>query len=395
VAELISNALSNRGTEFKKYYNGSWTEPGKGGLSSYLEPGNPSNSWSAVSFNEYLNEVVLVTSQWNVNGQPDLYMMTSPDGVNFSPRQPLALDPGEQFYPSLIGMGANPQITDKEFYVYYTDSKKGSWGRWKDATLKRRLITLDPLASPISSPGSLAALSELEIPQPQTSTDWINVADYRDDFQPGGPADGWRYAWNSNGEVGASANIASLKWSEMAQAYNTTGAATMVPGSKTHKDDYLQLTAWGGHPGNKGYFTMAGYTIQAEDGAGEYRLTDSSILKGDTVTSQREDGLNVHVFVNNSLIGPLTGVTTNGLTSSFNRNLGQLNVGDTIWVMVDPTMNQYYDSFSMFDFSIQKLMPQAMEQLLAVGAMSVPEPTTATLLFLAIAVAAGRRSRRS
>jgi hypothetical protein len=380
-------------TAFNKYHQGTWTQPGKGGISSYLENGNPSNAWTAVSYNDYLDQLVMVTSQWNSNATNDLYLATSTDGVNFSPRQAVALDPGEQFYPSLIGTGADPQITGKEMYVYYTDSLKGSWDRWKDATLKRRLITFDPFASPLPAPGSINPLPDGNISQPAPPTDWMTVADYRDDFQAGGPSDGWRYAWNSNGKVGSSATIASLIWSETAQAYNTTGGATMTPGNKKHNDDYLQLSAVGGHPGNKKYFAMAGYTIQAEDGAGEYSLTDSSIHKADGVLSKSEDGLSVHVYVNNSLVGPLTSVTTNGLLSSFNRNLGQLKVGDTIWVMVDPTKNQYYDSFTAFDFSIQKLVPLAMEQMVAFGAMAVPEPASAMLLLWGMALVATRRRR--
>ena len=60
--------------------------------------------------------------------------------------------PGEQFYPSLVGTGANPQITGQSFYVYYTDSKKGAWNRWGDAQIARRAITINPLVPPVVTP---------------------------------------------------------------------------------------------------------------------------------------------------------------------------------------------------------------------------------------------------
>ena len=94
-----------RGTAFTKYYDGSWSQPGLGGMSSPLEVGNPWNAWAAISHNDYLNQLVMVSAQatWT---QPDLYLATSSDGLNWSPRQPLALDPGEQFYPTLVGIGS-------------------------------------------------------------------------------------------------------------------------------------------------------------------------------------------------------------------------------------------------------------------------------------------------
>ena len=291
ISDLVSNALSGLGTSFNKYYNGGWTEPGRGGLSSPLEIGNPSNSWLGVSYNDYLNQLVMVTSQWE-SGGGDLYLSTSPDGINWSPRQPIALDAGEQFYPSLIGTGPDPTHTGQSFYVYYTDSKKGAWSRWKDAQLVRREITIN---SPRGS-------GRIESP-PSTLTNWtaasVRATDYSTDFQTGVPATGWTYAWNPTGQLGNSAAFAPLAWSNVAQRYNTTGAATPVPGSTSHNDDYLSLSASGGHPGHPNYLPIVGYTIQAEDGAGLYRIAESSIAKLDGILSPDEDGLEVMVYLNN------------------------------------------------------------------------------------------------
>ena len=128
--ELVSDALNGRQTSFTKYYDGDWSQPGLGGLASPLEVGNPANWWSSVSYNDYLDQMVLVSSQWQAGGtQADLYMATSSDGVNWSARQPLVLDAGEQMYPTIIGTGADPQRTGQSFYVYYTDGK-----RWSSAS---------------------------------------------------------------------------------------------------------------------------------------------------------------------------------------------------------------------------------------------------------------------
>ena len=129
LTDLVSNSLNGISTQFTKYYDGSWSQPGVGGLSSPLEVGNPTNWWSSVSYNDYLDQMVMVSSQWQAGGtEADLYMATSADGVNWSARQPLVLDGGEQMYPTIVGTGADPQVTGQSFYVYYTDGS-----RWKNA----------------------------------------------------------------------------------------------------------------------------------------------------------------------------------------------------------------------------------------------------------------------
>ncbi|HEX2473778.1 MAG TPA: hypothetical protein VHK01_03465 [Lacipirellulaceae bacterium] len=166
LAQLVSNTLSGIKTPFMKYYNGSWSQPGRGGLSSPLEGGNPANWWSSVSYNEYLDQLVLVSSQWQSGGTgPDLYLATSPDGVNWSARQPLVLDAGEQMYPTIIGTGADPQITGQSFYVYYTDGK-----RWKNAQLARRLVSFQDIGGSLAQLSMLGAgsLTALAIPEPGT-----------------------------------------------------------------------------------------------------------------------------------------------------------------------------------------------------------------------------------
>jgi len=376
LSTLLSNAYQHAGTSFTKYYAGDWSEPGLGGRSSPLEVGNPANAWSAVSYNDYLGGMVMVSSQWTAVGG-DLYMATSSDGVNWSARQPIAVDPGEQMYPSLIGMGPDPTTTGQSFYTYYTDSAKGAFKRWSDAKIVRRQITLNPLLEPP--------------PAPLQSPDWTPVANYQGDYQGGGPAAGWTYAWSASGKLGDAAGYAPLSWSPSAGVYNTTGGATPVYNGTMHNDDYLWLSGASGHPGRSQYYTIAGYTIQPEDGEGLYRLVNSLIHK-DTVQTTGEDGLDLRVYLNDALLGSPQPVATSGMFATFNRDLGQLSVGDTVWVMIGSAKNQYYDQFTDFDFTIEKLMPAAEAvQSLAV----VPEPAAAAMWAVAaMAFGAASRGRR-
>jgi MYXO-CTERM domain-containing protein len=340
----------------------------------------------------------MVSSDW-AGGQPDLYLTTSVDGINWAPRQAVVTDVGEQFYPTLIGTGADPTHTGQSFYVYYTDSRKGAWNRWKDAQLVRRQITLDPYIAPAPPIPPLGPDSGGGPAPPQpTPTDWASMASFRADYQTESPAAGWHYAWNPSRVRGNASLFAPLTWSDMAQAYNTTGVGTAAPGSKNHSDDYLYLASWGGHPGRSNYSTVVGYTIQEEDGDGTYRLADTSIQKADGITSANEDPLGVLVYINNSLLGPLTTVSTNGSLTSFDRDLGELNVGDTVWVMIDSLKTQNYDSYTNFDFAIQKSVPAIMAMSMSLPAMafsasSTPEPDPLVLILVG-AAAYGLRQRR-
>lgn len=391
LTDLLNNAWTGQRTAFTKYYEGSWSEPGLGGRATALEAGNPSTMWSSVSYNDYLDELVLVSSTW-AGGKPDLYLATSPDGVNFSSRQPLVLDSGEQFYPSIVGTGTDPTRSGQSFYVYYTDSQKGSWNRWSDAQVARRLVTLDPSIPPILPP-PVPDPDPVPGPDP-TPMDWSLVSDFRDEFQGGGPAEGWTYAWNPTGAKGDASKYVPLLWSDSAQAYNTTGGETMLPGKKSHNDDYLQLGEGSGHPGKPKYMPIAGYTIQEGDGEGIYRLIDSAIQKVDGNSTNGEDGLGVLVYLNNTLIGSAVSVGTNGALASFDRELGSLNVGDTIWVMIDPLKSQKYDAFKNFDFSLQKQVPiEGGMAAMSLMAVAVPEPSAAALALAAV-MGLGLRRRR-
>jgi hypothetical protein len=325
----------------------------------------------------------MVSSQWSGDGG-DLYITTSSDGVTWAPRQPVAVDPGEQFYPSIIGPnGAN---TGQSFYAYYTDSQKGAWGRWNDAQLRRRSIT-------ITSPGSAGSGLSNSIGY---TADWVSVGNFQNDFQAGTPAAGWKYAWDPKGKIGKSANYASLVWSDAAQAYNTTGGATMAPNPKSHNDDFLQIGAGLGHPGQSKYVPMAGYTIQQDDGLGFYRLADTSIELIGTPTGKKDDGLSVLVYINDTQIGDALTVPFGSGLMNFDRTLGALSVGDTVWVMVDPLKNNNNNGFINFNFSIQKLVYSPTGALFASGSQfgaTVPEPSTAALMLLALAVFAPRRRR--
>jgi hypothetical protein len=299
----------------------------------------------------------MATTESYGNDRGDLYLVGSEDGVNWGPRVPIALDLGEQFYPSLVGMGADPARTGQSFYVYYTDSQAGMWNRWNDAQLVRRQITFDP--APPAPPSG-----------PAPTPSWTSVGSFAGDFQSGTPAAGWKYLWAATAKTGNASTYQPLKWSDVAGAYNTTGGATQVwSGGKGHVDDYLSIGASGGHPGQPNYNIISAYTIQGDDGAGLYRIANSSIMKTDSTLSAGEDGLSLAVYVNDTRIGASMTVSTSGASLNFDRELGQLAIGDTIFVALGAGANQNYDSFKNFDFTIQRFYASTV-----VSPPSVPTP---------------------
>jgi hypothetical protein len=108
----------------------------------------------------------------------------------------------------------------------------------------------------------------------------------------------------------------------------------------------------------------------------------------------------VLVYVNDTLIGAGQSVWTDGFVANFDRMLGSLNVGDTVWVMINPLKSQIDDAFRNFDFSLQRLVysgqnsgqSQAFAGL-SLQSNSVPEPSGLALLLMAIGGCCVRRRR--
>ena len=89
------------------------------------------------------------------------------------------------------------------------------------------------------------------------------------------------------------------------------------------------------------------------------------------------------VYINNTKLGSGFNVSTNGQWSIFDGNLGQLNVGDTVWITIDALKNQNYDAFTDFDFALQRFIPSVT---LAAQAVGVPEPSSISLLFVGLTI---------
>lgn len=141
IATVYNDAFGNKphAAAFNKYYEGTWLEPGIGGLSSDL---NPQALWvgeNQVVFDDYLQRYVMIVGEGVLMAYAE-----SPDGLHWSlpllihdlrnePDQPTG-------YVMPIGTGDDPHILDRQFYVYYTRYPTNGGG-WKAASINRFTVT--------------------------------------------------------------------------------------------------------------------------------------------------------------------------------------------------------------------------------------------------------------
>lgn len=183
------------------------------------------------------------------------------------------------------------------------------------------------------------------------------IASYRGDYLSGtngqtrvqAQADGWDYMWNATAPIGTSAgNYTSLKF--YGSYYNFDGAGGLPRPMPAY---YLFLSGASGHPGRGenqsesggiDRFPIAAYTVQSGE-AGLAQITSSAV----GVSSNNSGGVALHVYVNDALVTRFIqpGGSSGTASGVFNVALGQLAVGDTVYVAIGPNLHDGSDSFSL------------------------------------------------
>ncbi|MCL2008562.1 MAG: hypothetical protein FWG77_10820 [Treponema sp.] len=145
IADIATAVKNNTAPVFHKYYNGSFTENGLGGRSTPLG-NNLNNGMIDVSYNTYINQFIMLSVQYDSNTTTNMYLSTSVDGITWSRRVRISDERPDLFHTSIIGLGDDPRLTGKEFYIYYNHSltpRSPTSNRLHDATLLRRRITIN------------------------------------------------------------------------------------------------------------------------------------------------------------------------------------------------------------------------------------------------------------
>ncbi|MES2593742.1 MAG: hypothetical protein V4662_00315 [Verrucomicrobiota bacterium] len=180
------------------------------------------------------------------------------------------------------------------------------------------------------------------------------IADYRDDFKPTAPLPSWSYWWNASGPVTNPDNFRALNWSIVSPGYMLNGLAYPATGTDCN---YGKLHSTGGHPGkgstqqvagSPDRFVLAAYTVKL---AGYYGVNSSFVTVGAAVGN----GLALQVYKDTAggttFTNTFTGTCAPAATLNFNHNVGQLQVGDIIYIGVGPNTTDGSDGFSL-DYSI-------------------------------------------
>ena len=180
------------------------------------------------------------------------------------------------------------------------------------------------------------------------------IAGYRADYKPFSPLPGWTYLWNANGAITSPTNYLNMAFTTGASKYSAQGSVTF-PELST-QGSYVSLTSTGGHPGpgvTQGQatdrFAIAAYTAKL---GGYYGISNGFVTGSSTLGNGGQ--VIIYAETNNgaSFTQKFSSTYAAGTTLNLTAlNLGQLAVGDIIFVCIGPNTVDGNDSFQL-DFSI-------------------------------------------
>jgi hypothetical protein len=140
ISSVLNDAFGEhpRAAAFEKYYEGWFLNQGLGGLSKDLNPNGAYTGNMQVAYNAYLKRYQMFINQGVLIAYAE-----SPDGMQWS--IPTVLydfrkDPDmPTVYDAPVGLGDNPSILGREFYIFYTRSPQGL--SWDGASVNRFTIS--------------------------------------------------------------------------------------------------------------------------------------------------------------------------------------------------------------------------------------------------------------
>ena len=139
VESVLHDAFGDhpRAAAFQKFYEGFHLDQGLGGYSRDLNPTAPYSGELQVAWNSELKRYQMIIGEGVLVAYAE-----SPDGLKWS--APILLhdfrnDPDQPtVYVAPIGMGEDPRILGREFYIFYTRSPQaGANPGWEGATVHR------------------------------------------------------------------------------------------------------------------------------------------------------------------------------------------------------------------------------------------------------------------
>jgi hypothetical protein len=148
-ASLVEAAFGSshpHSVPFEKFYEGSWhLQPGIGGASTDLMAKEPPQvgGYLDIHFNSALQRYVMI-----IDNDTTFYYAESVDGLAWT--TPISLGDFTDgantiaVYPTSVGLGEDPNILDKKFYVYYTFLHEENGGLPRKGDSLRRITLTCP-----------------------------------------------------------------------------------------------------------------------------------------------------------------------------------------------------------------------------------------------------------
>jgi hypothetical protein len=136
VVDAAFGAQRQHTVSFQKFYESRWDlQPGIGGASTDLNPQSPIQGYIDVHYNEALQRYVMILSNDTTFGYAE-----SVDALHWS--VPIALGNFGPIaaYPTAVGLGEDPHVLGKSFYIYYTYLPTDGTG-WTNGALHRLSLT--------------------------------------------------------------------------------------------------------------------------------------------------------------------------------------------------------------------------------------------------------------
>ena len=204
------------------------------------------------------------------------------------------------------------------------------------------------------------------------------VADYQSDFTTSGAAKpGWSYLWNKNGPIGTAANYVPLVRDAYPLGFYETEAngtyPDSTPGVLLAATPLSLIPGQGSAENSVERYAIAAYTVSAADIAtnGNQASLDNYTFG---VAAGSLDGITAAIYVNNTPIIALPlppGIVYDrSFPDAYAVPLGNLNVGDTIYVAIGGGGTSVGDQL-VIDYSIILVPEPAAFSMVAVGACAL------------------------
>jgi hypothetical protein len=139
VADVLADAFASRprhSVTFQKFYAGQWTlQPAIGGAATDIAPTSAYQGYIDIHYDSALQRYVML-----ISNDTDFAYAESIDALSWTRPVFIGRFGPIAAYPTAVGLGADPQILGRSFFVYFTYLPQNGTG-WQYGKLRRMTLT--------------------------------------------------------------------------------------------------------------------------------------------------------------------------------------------------------------------------------------------------------------